>query len=125
NVLWRTAGGDSIIFYLAGAPFFLVSLIGSTCLLVRRFHDFDFSGYAVLIYFIAAMVVASIIAAIFGELPGDQNYETGWVQSLALLLWDVIPLLLPGSTVTNPYGPPPPSPGSLPEADAAPHVAAP
>jgi len=117
NLLWMASADGNILFYIAAAPLFLISLVGSTCLLVRRFHDFDFSGYAVLVYFVAGMGVAALVAALFGELLGDQNYQTGWAQSVALLLWELIPLLIPGSTVTNTYGPPPPPPGTVFEAE--------
>ena len=124
NLLWLRSDG-SVVFYFAAAPFFLISLVGSTCLLVRRFHDFDFSGYAVVLYFIAGMAASAAVAFIFGEQPGDQNYKTAWAQSLALLLWELIPLLIPGSTVTNTYGPLPPPPGSDFESEAAADPAAP
>lgn len=108
-----------LISALAG----LLILVGSVSLLVRRFHDFGLSGYAVAVYFGLGGVIGVLRAiALAGAVDveriagrehiglmmtqGDFNF---WILVWYLpgLAWAMTPFLIPSSQGANRFGPRP------------------
>jgi uncharacterized membrane protein YhaH (DUF805 family) len=70
-------------------------------LLVRRFHDFDWSGYGVVGWFFGLIVFGMLQSGI----GLDRSVVAGVLIIIAYIAWSLLPLIIPGTTGKNRFGP--------------------
>ncbi len=102
-----TATRDTDAMLISGAAGSAI-LLGSIPLLMRRFHDLNLSGEAVVAYLLTGGVIFAVRAAALQSQMIPDALHGGWLWSflgyLPGLIWALVPFLAPGSSGENHFG---------------------
>ena len=107
---------QSVVFQALNSMLGIVILISSIAVGVKRLHDRNKSGwYLLLFYFVPGILAA--LSVLIGEFVEDSSIIATVLTLLAfaLIVWALVELgCLRGTVGTNPYGPDPVAPATIP-----------
>ena len=107
---------QSIVFQSLNGMLNIVILIASIAVGIKRLHDRNKSGwYLLLFYFLPGVLAAA--GALIGEFVEDSTIMATLLGlvAVALMVWAFVELgCLRGTVGTNPYGPDPVAPATIP-----------
>lgn len=88
---------------IVSAILYIVNTIIAIFLIIKRFHDFDKSGYYMLGYSIIAFIIILAISSIFTFILNNETLSIGFavIAALAVVLYVY---LKPGTAGANKYG---------------------
>lgn len=88
---------------IVSAILYIVNTIIGIFLIIKRFHDFDKSGYYMLGYSIVAFIIILAISSIFTFILNNETLSIGFavIAALAVVLYVY---LKPGTAGANQYG---------------------